>query len=154
MAMDIFTGMYIKVEIGSAGTAVATDFEEVPEVVSFPTCGFESAKTTIKTFNSAYDRVLLGTKSVTDITLDVGYLPDNEVHQKLEQLANDQKRCQIKLSYFEYEDEDAGFYVVYQCFVSSSQISGDKDELVKKTFTLVVDGKPKDEGVISAPASA
>jgi hypothetical protein len=154
MAMDIFTGMYIKAEVGSAGTALATDFVEVPEVASFTTSGFESTVTNVKTFNSAYDRKILGTKNVPDITLDVNYLPDNEVHQKLEQLAEDQKRCQIKLSYFEYEDQETGFYVVYQCFVSSTTISSDKDEVIKKTFTLAVDGGAKDKGLISVSASA
>ena len=149
MAMDIFNGMYIKVEVGSAGSTVATDFVEVPEVASFTASGFESTVITVKTFNSAYDRKILGTKNVPDITLDVNYLPDNEVHQKLEQLAELRKRCQIKLSYFEYEDQETGFYVVYQCLVSSDTISADKDEVLKKTFTLVVDGGAKDSGIIT-----
>ena len=149
MAMDIFNGMYIKVEVGSAGSALATDFVEVPEVATFTTSGFESTVTTVKTFNSAYDRKIPGTKNVPDISLEVSYLPDNEVHQKLEQLAEEQKRCQIKLSYFEYEDQETGFYVVYQCFVSSTTISGDKDEIIKKTYKLAVDGGEKDKGLIT-----
>lgn len=150
MAMDIFSGANIKVEVGtSAGSAVATDFVEVPEVNTFTTSGFESTVISVKTFNTAYDRKLLGTKSIPDITLAVNYLPDNEVHQKLEDLADSQKRCQIKLSYFENADQDTGFYVIYTCFVSSTTISGDKDEVVTKTFTLAVDGAAIDSGLVT-----
>jgi len=150
MAMDIFSGANIKVEVGtSAGKAIATDFVEVPEVNTFTTSGFESTVISVKTFNSAYDRKLLGTKSIPDINLAVNYLPDNAVHQKMEQLADDQKRCQIKLSYFEDATQDTGFYVIYTCFVSSTTIGGEKDEVVTKTFTLAVDGGALDQGLIT-----
>ncbi|ELQ6646666.1 hypothetical protein QRK49_004387, partial [Escherichia coli] len=69
--------------------------------------------------------------------------------QKLEQLADDQKRCQIKLSYFEDATKTTGFYVIYTCFVSSTTIGGDKDEVVTKTFTLAVDGAAIDSGLIT-----
>ncbi|WP_318389589.1 phage tail tube protein [Enterobacter sp.] len=150
MAMDLFSGANIKVEVGtSAGKAIATDFVEVPEVNTFTTSGFESTVISVKTFNSAYDRKLLGTKSIPDINLAVNYLPDNAVHQKMEQLADDQKRCQIKLSYFEDATQDTGFYVIYTCFVSSTTIGGEKDEVVSKTFTLAVDGGALDQGLIT-----
>lgn len=149
MAMDIFSGANIKVEVGSAGATVATDFVEVPEVNTFTTSGFESTVISVKTFNTAYDRKLLGTKSIPDISLAVNYLPDNATHQKFEDLADTQKRCQIKLSYFENADQNTGFYVVYTCFVSSTTISGDKDEVVTKTFTLAVDGAAIDSGLIT-----
>jgi len=148
--MDLFSGANIKVEVGtSAGKAIATDFVEVPEVNTFTTSGFESTVISVKTFNSAYDRKLLGTKSIPDINLAVNYLPDNAVHQKMEQLADDQKRCQIKLSYFEDATQDTGFYVIYTCFVSSTTIGGEKDEVVTKTFTLAVDGGALDQGIIT-----
>lgn len=148
--MDIFSGANIKVEVGtSAGKAIATDFVEVPEVNTFTTSGFESTVISVKTFNSAYDRKLLGTKSIPDISLAVNYLPDNAVHQKLEQMADDQKRCQIKLSYFEDATQETGFYVIYTCFVSSTTIGGEKDEVVTKTFTLAVDGGALDQGLIT-----
>ena len=152
MAMDIFSGANLKVELGShtaGSTTPATDFEAVPEVNTFTTSGFESVVISVKTFNNAYDRKLLGTKSIPDISLAVNYLADNAVHQKLEQLADDQKRCQIKLSYFENASQETGFYVIYTCFVSSTTIGGDKDEVVTKTFTLAVDGAAIDSGLIT-----
>ncbi|MDF2784215.1 MAG: hypothetical protein K0S95_750 [Pantoea eucrina] len=149
MAMDIFSGANLRVEVGTAGSTIATDFVAVPEVNTFTTSGFESAVVSVKTFNSAYDRKLLGTKSIPDITMAVNYLPDDAVHMKLEKLAEEQKRCQIKLSYFTDATHTEGFYVVYQCFVSTTTIGGDKDEVVTKSFNLAVDGAPVDSGIIT-----
>ncbi|EDT6685364.1 hypothetical protein UJ50_004443 [Salmonella enterica subsp. enterica] len=149
MAYDIFSGANITVSIGtSAGKVLATDFQVVPEVSSFATSGFESVVIDVVTFNSAYNRKLLGTKSIPDIDLQVNYLPDNAVHQKLETLADEQKRCQVKLEYFTDATKTAGFYVVYTCFVSSTTIDGDKDQVVTKSFTLAVDGEAIESGLI------
>lgn len=146
--MDIFAGSHLKVEVGTAAAALATDFVEVPEVATFTTSGFESTVIDVVTFNSAYNRKLLGTKSVPDINLTVNLLADNTVHQKLEQLADERKRCQIRLSYYEDATHTTGFYVVYTCFVSSSSIDGDKDAVVTKVFNLAVDGGPLQSGIL------
>lgn len=152
MAMDIFSGANITVSVGSsAGSTIATDFVEVPEVASFTTSGFESVVIDVVTFNSAYNRKLLGTKSIPDIELMVNYLPDSAVHQKLEQLADEQKRCQIKLEYFTDASKKEGFYVIYTCFVASTTIDGDKDAVVTKAFTLAVDGAAIDSGLVELP---
>lgn len=149
MAMDIMSGANLKVEVGtSAGNVLATDFKEVPEVSSFTTSGFESVVIDVKTFNSAYNRKLLGTKSIPDIELSVNYLADNVVHQQLETLADEQKRCQIRLSYYSDATKTTGFYVVYTCFVSSTTIDGDKDEVVTKAFNLAVDGAAVESGTL------
>lgn len=147
--MDIMSGANLKVEVGtSAGNVLATDFKEVPEVSSFTTSGFESVVIDVKTFNSAYNRKLLGTKSIPDIELSVNYLADNVVHQQLETLADEQKRCQIRLSYYSDATKTTGFYVVYTCFVSSTTIDGDKDEVVTKAFNLAVDGAAVESGTL------
>ncbi|NNS06207.1 hypothetical protein [Erwinia sp. JH02] len=148
MAMDIMSGANLTVEVGTAGTTLATDFEIVPEVAAFTTSGFESTVIDVVTFNSAFNRKLLGTKSIPDIELQVNYLADNEVHQQMETLADEQKRCQVRLSYYEDATHTTGFYVVYQCFVSSTTIAGDKDAVVTKAFTLAVDGGAVKSGVL------
>ena len=150
MALDIMAGGNLKVSVGTAGTTLATDFKEVPEVAVFTTSGYESQIITVTTFNSAYNRKLLGTKSVPDIELSVNYLADDPVHQQLEKLADDQKRCQIRLDYYSDATHTTGFYVVYNCYVSSTTISGDKDQVIVKAFTLAVDGGALESGVIEA----
>ncbi|ELO0973799.1 phage tail tube protein [Raoultella ornithinolytica] len=149
MAMDIFSGANLVVSVGtSAGSTVATDFKPIPEVASFATSGFESVVIDVVTFNSAYNRKLLGTKSIPDIELTVNYLPDDAVHQQLETLADSQRRCQVKIEYFTDASHAEGFYVIYTAFVSSTTIAGDKDEVVTKAFTLAVDGGALESGLL------
>lgn len=148
MALDIMSGANLKVSVGTAGTTLATDFKEVPEVAAFTTSGFESVVIDVVTFNSAFNRKILGSKSVPDIELSVNYLADDAVHKQLEKLADDQKRCQIRLDYYSDASHTTGFYVVYNCYVSSTTITGDKDAVITKAFTLAVDGGALESGVI------
>lgn len=150
MAMSIMTGANLKVELGTytAGSSTAAaDFQEIPEVATFATSGFESTVIDVVTYNSAYNRKLLGTKSIPDIELTVNYLADNTVHQKLERLADDQVRTQVKITYYENATRTTGFFVIYNAFVSSNLIAGSKDEVVTKAFTLAVDGGPIQSGI-------
>ncbi|EPA6639128.1 hypothetical protein ACTVPA_09285 [Serratia bockelmannii] len=140
MSFDIFSGANLKVEFSTtAGSTVSTDFKVIPEVASFTTSGFESTVIDIKTFNSAYNRKLLGTKSVPDVDLEVNWLPDDVVHMSLEKAANDQTRGQVRITYYESATHTTGFFIVYNVLVASTNVSGDKDEVVKKTFKLAVD---------------
>lgn len=154
MAMDIFSGAILSVEVGThtAGSNTpATDFKEVPEIGSFPTIGAENTVIDVVEFNNKYNRKLIGSKSVPDITLTVHYLPDNEVHALLLQLEDEQKRAQFKITYFEDQTKASGYSVTYVGFVSSSVTSGDKDEVVNRDFVIAVDGGPIETKII-APA--
>ncbi len=149
MAFNIFSGANLKVEYSTTdGNTVATDFEVIPEVGSFATSGFESTIIDVVTFNSPFNRKLLGTKSVPDISLEVNWLPDDEVHLMLDKAADDQTRGQVRISYFEDATHTTGYYIVYNVFVSSATTSGDKDQVVKKAFTLAVDQGSVGQGVL------
>lgn len=150
MAMDIFSGANIKVEIGTAGTTESATWTEVPEVAAFPTSGGTSTVIDVVTFNSVYNRKLLGTKSVGDITLTVNYLPDDPVHTQLSTASEDQTRVQLKLTYYQDATKTEGFYVVYNGFVSGDALAGDKDKAVTKDFTFAVDGGAVSTGIITA----
>lgn len=150
MAMDIFSGANIKVELGAtASSTVAATFEVIPEVAVFPTSGSESAVIDVKTFNSAYNRKLLGTKTVPDITLSVNWLPDNTVHQKLLAASENQTRVQIRITYYENATTTKGYSVVYNGFISKDGVTGDKDQVVVREFTLSVDGKAVETKVLA-----
>ncbi|MCW2478121.1 phage tail tube protein [Candidatus Symbiopectobacterium sp. NZEC135] len=149
MAMDIFAGANIKVELGTAGNTVSSTFEVIPEVSVFPTSGSESAVIDVKSFNSAYNRKLLGTKSVPDITLSVNWLPDNTVHTKLLAASENQTRVQIRITYFENALQTTGYSVVYNGFISKDGVTGDKDQVVVREFTLAVDGKAVEQKVLA-----
>ncbi|CAH6081978.1 TPA: hypothetical protein OT044_000452 [Citrobacter koseri] len=144
-AFDIFSGANLQVEVGThtpGSTTPATDFVVIPEIAAFPTVGAENVVIDVVTYNNAYNRKLLGTKSVPDITLSVNYQPDNAVHQKLLQLEESQTRAQFKITYYENATHTNAYSITYVAFVSSSVTSGDKDEVVKRDFVLSVDGGP------------
>lgn len=137
---DIFSGANLKVEFSTTyGSTVSTDFKVIPEIASFVTSGVESTVIDVKSFNSVYNRKLLGTMSVPDIDLEVNWIPNEVTHMAMEKAADDQSRCQVRITYYEDATHTAGFFVVYNVFVSSTTVSGDKDEVVKKTFKLAVD---------------
>ncbi|EMG2256386.1 TPA: hypothetical protein ME558_004816 [Klebsiella pneumoniae] len=148
MAMDIFSGSNIKVSVGSVGTTVATDFKEIPSLAAFANSGFESTVIDVVVFNASYNRKLLGTKSIPTVELSVHWIPDNEVHQQLETLADQQKRCQVKIEYFDDATHTTGAFVVYNAFIATASVSGDQNETVKKAFNIEVDGGPVDSGLI------
>ncbi|HBR5712472.1 TPA: hypothetical protein M2P26_004468 [Klebsiella variicola] len=147
--MNIFAGTYLKVEVSAtSGSTVATDFEQVPEVADFTVSGLESTVIDVVTYNSKWNRTLLGTMKVPQIELKVNNLQDDEVQGKLSTWALGQKRFQIKISYFEDETFTDGFYVVYNVLPSTNTLAGSKDEVLTRTFTLVADGAPVKEGLL------
>ncbi|WP_258316520.1 hypothetical protein [Klebsiella variicola] len=149
MAMNIFTGTYLKVEVSTtAGNTVATDYKEVPEVADFTVSGLESTVVDVVTYNSKWNRTLLGTMKVPQIDLKVNVLPDDEVQTDLADWALGQKRFQVRISYFDDDTYTEGFYVVYNVFASTANLAGSKDEVLTRTFSLVVDGAPVKEGLL------
>lgn len=78
----------------------------------------------------------------------MNYLPDNPIHSKLLQLAEDQKRAQFKITYYTSGTHDEGYYAIYNAFISSSTTGGDKDAVVTREFVLAVDGGPLATGIV------
>jgi hypothetical protein len=150
MAQSIFSGANITVEIGDAGTTESTTFTEVPESAAFPVSGQTSTVIDVVTFNSIYNRKLLGTMAVGDIALTVNYIPDDTVHAQLSTAVQNQTRIQLKLSYFQNPLKTEGFYVCYNGYVSGDQLAGDKDSVVTREYTFSVDGAPVSTGIITA----
>jgi len=148
MAFDIQSGANIRASIGTAGNTISTTFTEISELASFTTSGGTSTVIDVVTFNSPYNRKLLGTKAVADISITVNYLADNEVHSQLVAANENQTRIQLKLEYFQDATKTDGFFVVYNGFVSGDQLAGDKDSVVTREFTFAVDGGPVDSGLI------
>ncbi|MEG3135662.1 phage tail tube protein [Rouxiella sp. T17] len=151
MAQDIFSGSNLKVQISNtAGSTVSTTFTELDELAAFATSGGTSTVIDVKTFSSTYNRKLVGTKSVADITLTVNWIPDSVSQLMLQTASDNQTRIQVKISYFENATETSGYFVVYNGFISSDKVAGDKDSVVTKEFVLSVDGAPVSQGVLTA----
>lgn len=153
MALDTQSGANLQVEIGtpvSGGTGVATDFQVIPSIAAFTTSGFESTVITVKSFDNEYDRKILGGKNIPDISLQVNYISESPAHILMDTMADEQKKVQIKLSYFDSPTRDGGFFVIYNGFLSSTTLAGDKDQVVVKTYTLAVDGGAINAGLIDS----
>lgn len=148
MAFNIQQGANIRASIGTAGDTVSATFTEIPELASFTTSGGTSTVIDVVTFNSPYNRKLLGTKSIADISITVNYLADDSVHQQLVDANENQTRIQLKLEYFQNPTKTDGFYVVYNGFVSGDQLAGDKDQVVTREFTFTVDDGPVASGLL------
>lgn len=148
MAMDIFSGSHIKAFVGTNSTTVATDWKEIPELASFVAGSTESTVIDVITYNQSFNRKLLGTQSIPNIDLQVNLLPDDEVHQLLKQHAADQTRIQVKIEVYENGTMTTGFMDVFRAFVSTTSIEGSKDEVVKCTFSLAIDGAPLKSSIL------
>lgn len=153
MALDIQSGANLQVEIGtpiSGGTGVATDFQVVPSIAAFTTSGFESTVITVKSYDNEYDRKILGGKNIPDITLQVNYIAGSTVHVLMDTMADEHKKVQVKLSYFDSPTRDGGFFVIYNGFLSSNTLTGDKDQVIVKSYNLIVDGGAISSGLITS----
>lgn len=148
MAYNIQSGANITASIGTAGDVASTTFTAIPELASFTTSGGTSTVIDVVTFNSPYNRKLLGSKQVADISITVNYLADDSVHQQLVDANENQTRIQLKLEYFQDATKAEGFYVIYNGYVSGDQLAGDKDAVVTREFTFAVDGGPVASGLL------
>lgn len=148
MPYNIQTGANIRASIGTAGDTASATFTEIPELASFTASGGTSTVIDVVSFGSAYNRKLLGTKAVGDISITVNYLADDAVHQQLSDANENQTRIQLKLEYFQSPEETEGFYVIYNGFVSGDQLAGDKDAVITREYTFAVDGGPIAAGLL------
>lgn len=149
--MDIFSGSNAKVEIGSAGTSVATDFVELKYLTSFPAAvGGTNTVISVKIIGETYERKLIGGKSMADIDLEVAWVPDDAMHQKLADYSTSQKPLQIKFSYFQDATQEEGFYTVLQGYISGDKLSGDNDKQISRTYTFSPSGAPIEQGLINS----
>lgn len=148
MAFNIQNGATITASIGAAGDVASSTFTAIPELASFTTSGGTSTVIDVVTFNSPYNRKLLGTKSIADIAITVNYLADDEVHQQLVDANENQTRIQLKLEYFQNPTKTEGFYVIYNGYISGDQLAGDKDSVITREFTFAVDQGPVASGLL------
>jgi len=146
--MDVFTGSNITVGIGTAGPTTATTFSNIPEIAAFPGTGSSANVIEVVSFNTSYNRKLVGSKTNADVTLQVNWMPDNTVHQQLVTAFENGTRIQLKFSYFTDATKTAGSYVVYNGFISEKKIESDRDKVVNMTLNFACDGAAVAQGLL------
>lgn len=146
MPMDVFTGSNLTVSIGAAGSVVATTLTPIPEIAAFPGTGSTATVIEVVSFNTSYNRKLVGSKTNADVTLQVNWLPDNAVHKQLTDAYENGTRIQLKFQYFTDALKTIGSMVVYNGFITEKKIESDRDKVVNLTLNFACDGAPVAQG--------
>ena len=148
MPMDVFTGSNLAVGIGTAGATQATTFTNIPEIAAFPGTGSTATVIEVVSFNTSYNRKLVGSKTNADVTLQLNWMPDNTVHQQLVTAFENGTRIQLKFSYFNDATKTSGSYVTYNGFITERKIESDRDKVVNLTLNFACDGAPIAQGLL------
>ncbi|WP_410756381.1 tail fiber domain-containing protein [Citrobacter youngae] len=135
---DIFNGGTVKLfyNLDAANQNVISSGNiEIENVATFPTFSISDSVNKIETYDSEYTRAVVGDKSIGDLEIVVNYRPDSETHHFLDSAYDSKTEFQLILNYI--EDDDAGKVeaVIVSGNINSRIISGDKDEVVRMTYT-------------------
>lgn len=108
---------------------------EIENVATFPTFSISDSANKIETYDSEYTRTVVGDKTIGDLEIVVNYRPDSETHQFLDSAYDNKTEFQLIVNYI--EDQDAGKVeaVIVSGNINSRMISGDKDDVVRMTYT-------------------
>lgn len=108
----------------------------VNEVNTFPILTIHSETNTFDTYDSEYNSVLLSDKSVEPFQIVVNYLPDDSTHMYLDEMADSQGIFQCIIQYELNMDESTITYAIVNGYITGTQLSGDKDSVVTKSYTF------------------
>lgn len=114
-------------------------YQEVANIAEFPTIKQSSSVENLETYNSDYSSVLTGDKSIDAFPITVNYVIDEPSHKFLEQAAEQQTPIQVKVKYTTDEEANAESYIVLNGYVSSHNLSGDKDAVVQRSYLFTPD---------------
>lgn len=135
---DIFNGGTVKLfyNLDTANQNVISSGNiEIENVATFPTFSISDSANKIETYDSEYTRTVVGDKAIGDLEIVVNYRPDSESHQFLDSAYDNKTEFQLIVNYI--EDQDAGKVeaVIVSGNINSRMISGDKDDVVRMTYT-------------------
>ncbi|EKQ6476317.1 tail fiber domain-containing protein, partial [Salmonella enterica subsp. enterica serovar Indiana] len=135
---DIFNGGTVKLfyNLDTANQNVISSGNiEIENVATFPTFSISDSANKIETYDSEYTRTVVGDKAIGDLEIVVNYRPDSETHQFLDSAYDNKTEFQLIVNYI--EDQDAGKVeaVIVSGNINSRMISGDKDDVVRMTYT-------------------
>ncbi|CNH80951.1 putative phage tail protein [Yersinia pekkanenii] len=132
--MDIFTGSntYLMYCDDLTNTSPKnTNFTQLNNLATFPSFQQTSEVKRIETYDSEYSNVQLGSMNLEPITITLNYVLDNVV---LDQYYNNNTEFQLMLCM--ENSNDVLNYIILNGQITSTQIDGDKDSTVTKTYTF------------------
>ncbi|EPS8493931.1 phage tail protein [Yersinia enterocolitica] len=132
---DIFTGSntYLMYCDDLTNTSPKnTNFKQIKNLSTFPTFQQSSEVSKLETFDSEYSNVQLGSMNIEPITITVNYVLDEQV---LDQYYDNGTEFQLMLCM--EDSEDVLNYIILNGQITSTQIDGDKDTQLTKTYSFV-----------------
>ncbi|MCS2164595.1 tail fiber domain-containing protein [Scandinavium manionii] len=108
----------------------------INNVTEFPALTIQSETNNFETYDNEYKTVLLSDKSVEPFDIVVSYLPDDPTHQFLDEMAESQSVFQVILQYQLDLEESQITYAIVNGYVTGTQLSGDKDQVVTKSYSF------------------
>lgn len=108
----------------------------INNVTEFPTLTIQSETNNFETYDNEYKTVLLSDKSVEPFDIVVTYLPDDPTHQFLDEMAESQSVFQVIIQYQLDLEESQITYAIVNGYVTAAQLSGDKDQVVTKSYSF------------------
>lgn len=135
--MNISTGQDLQIfYTGDTGNNSPSfgGYQEIANIAGFPTIIQSSSVENIETYDSDYSSVLTGDKAIDAFPITVNYVIDEPSHKFLEQAAEQQTPIQVKVKYTSDEEANAESYIVLNGYVSSNNLTGDKDAVVQRSY--------------------
>ncbi|HEN3480684.1 TPA: hypothetical protein U5D84_002370, partial [Yersinia enterocolitica] len=131
---DIFTGSktYLMYCDDLTNTSPKnTNFTQLKNLATFPSFQQTAEVKKIETYNSEYSNIQLVSMNIEPITITLNYVLDDQV---LDQYYNNGNEFQLMLCM--EDSDDILNYIILNGQITSTQIDGDKDSAVTKTYTF------------------
>lgn len=149
---NVFTGNGFKLFYNTdTGNKLPDTYQnaKIESLAAMPDVTFNNDASTVEVYDSSFSTKLLGDKSINDIEIVVNYIPDNPSHVFLDNVVETQQEFQLIIQY-QTDEEGMIDYSIINGQLSAKQITGDKDEVVRATYTF----SPSEVAIRSARAAA
>lgn len=134
---DIYTGinfkLYVNSDTGNTSPQGAGNLL-INEIAAFPVLKINSSTQSIETYDSEYSTKLMAEQGIDPFSIVVNYIPDDESHQYLDQMAGSGQEFQVVLNY--RQSEGTIDYAIVNGSITASMVNGDKDSVLTKTYTF------------------
>lgn len=117
----------------------APTFIEVQQLAEFPQVKIISTTNQYETYNDEYVSILAANKNIQAINIVVHYIPDDVSHKFLDDAFSKQTHFQIKVSLYESQTSNDQHYAIVNGYISSAQLSGDRNSVVDKTYVFTAE---------------
>lgn len=107
---------------------------EIKNLAAMPTLQLNSTQVNYETYDSTYTTVLLSNKNISPFEIIVNYVPDETSTVYIDNKEKTRELFQIILNY--RQTDGTIDYASVAGYITGSNITGSKDEVVRKTYTF------------------